>query len=175
MIKRALRRTIDKFERHWSYDATYTREMDDTSPRAASRHSPVPGLLAAAVIAAIWLAAPAAAQVPVEQAAVNVYTMSPGRIGAIVGVVLGLIGAVSGGRALTRSAARIGARNGRRGAIVALVLGPIGLAIGGLVVATAGGGVGTGNGVGGGVVAMVVGLIGMALGGLAMARSRRTG
>lgn len=73
--------------------------------------------------------------------------MGPGRIGALVAAVVGLIGVVVGGMALARSARRIGNR-GRRGAIVALVLGAIGLLLGGLVVATADGGVG-GNGLGG--------------------------
>ena len=135
----------------------------------------VTGLLAAAaLVVGFGLAAPAAAQVSVQPAAASVYTMSPGRIGASMAAVVGLIGAVIGGLALARSAGRIGTGNGRRGAIVALVLGPIGLVIGGLVVATADGGLGTGNGLGGGIVAMMVGLIGMALGGLALARSRRT-
>ena len=98
--------------------------------------------------------------------AVSVYTMSPGRIGAAVAAVVGLIGAVIGGLALARA--------GRRGAFVALVLGPIALVIGGLVVATADGGIGTGNGLGGGIVAMIVGLIDMTLGWLALTRSRRT-
>ena len=35
MIKWVLRRAIGKFEREWSYDATYVRDMIDTSPRAA--------------------------------------------------------------------------------------------------------------------------------------------
>lgn len=111
-----------------------------------------------------------AAYVSIQPAAVDAYTMGPGRVAAVVGVAVGLIGAVNGGLALHQG--RAGA--GRRGAIVALVLGPIGLVIGGLVVATADGGVGTGNGFGGGVVAMVVGLLGMALGWLALARSRLT-
>jgi len=130
-------------------------------------------LAAAALVGLFGLAAPAAVYASV-QPAVSVYTMSPGRIGAVVAAVVGLIGAVIGGLALARSAGRIGTGTGRRGAIVALVLGPIGLVIGGLVVATADGGLGTGNGLGGGIVAMVVGLIAMALGGLALARSRRT-
>jgi Family of unknown function (DUF6223) len=135
---------------------------------AAWLFSRVTDLLAAAVlVGGFALAAPAAAHGSVEPAAASVYAMSPGRIGAIVAAVVGLVGAVIGGRALARSA--------RRGAIVALVLGPIGLLMGGLVVATAGGGLGTGHGLGGGIVAMIVGLIGMALGGLALARSRRTG
>jgi len=129
-----------------------------------------PELLATALVLGFSLAAPAAASAFLQQA--TVYTMSPGRIGAIVAGVVGLIGAVNGGLALVRSRIDTGAR--RRGALVALVLGPLGLVIGGLVVATADGGVGTGNGLGGGVVAMMVGLIGMTLGGLALARSRRT-
>ena len=35
MIKWALRRAIDKFERDWKYDVSYMREMVDASPRAA--------------------------------------------------------------------------------------------------------------------------------------------
>ena len=35
MIKWALRRAIDKFERDWNYDASYMRDMIDASPRAA--------------------------------------------------------------------------------------------------------------------------------------------
>jgi hypothetical protein len=130
-------------------------------------------LAAVALVAGFGLATPAHAHVSVRPA-VDVYTLSPGRIGAIVAALAGLIGAVIGGLALARSAGRIGTGKGRRGAIVALVLGPFGLIIGGLVVATADGGLGTGNGLGGGIVAMLVGLIGMILGGLALSRSRRT-
>jgi hypothetical protein len=35
MIKWVLRRAIDKFERQWKYDASYMRDLIDTSPRAA--------------------------------------------------------------------------------------------------------------------------------------------
>lgn len=35
MIRWALRRAIDKFERHWNYDASYMRDVIDASPRAA--------------------------------------------------------------------------------------------------------------------------------------------
>lgn len=35
MIKWALRKVIDKFEREWKYDASYMRDMIDASPRAA--------------------------------------------------------------------------------------------------------------------------------------------
>jgi uncharacterized protein DUF6223 len=176
MFRWALRKGIDTFEREWNYDTSYRSDMIDASPRAAWLVSRLTHLLAvAALVGGFGLAAPAAAHVSGLQAAASVYTMSPGRIAAFVAAVVGLIGAVIGGRALARSAGRIGTGNGRRGAIVALVMGPIGLVLGGLVVATADGGVGTGNGLGGGIVAMMVGLIGMALGGLALARSRRTG
>ena len=104
---------------------------------------------------------------------VDVYTLTPERITASSAVLVGLIGAIVGGMALSRSVRRIGG-HGRRGAIVAMVMGPIALLIGGVVVVTADGGLGTGNGLAGGVVAIVVGLIGMALGRLALARSRRT-
>ena len=120
------------------------------------------------------LAAPAAAHVSVQPAAATVYTMSPGRLGASVGAVLGLIGVVIGGLALVRAAGRFGIGSGRRGAIMALAAGLIGTALGGLVAATAAGGIGTGNGLGGAIVALVVGVIAMSLGALALARSRRT-
>ncbi len=128
-------------------------------------------MAAAALVGEFGLATPAAADVG-SPAAVPIYTLSSGRIGAIVGVLVGLIGDVLGGKALARSTDPKG--NVRRGALLALVLGPIGLLIGALVVATAEGGLGTGHGLGGGIVAMIVGPIGMALGGLALARSRRT-
>src|SRR5215470_19452176 len=35
MIKWALRKAIDRFEREWSYDASYMRDIIDVSPRAA--------------------------------------------------------------------------------------------------------------------------------------------
>src|SRR5687768_13680422 len=98
-----------------------------------------------------------------EPATVGIFTMSAGRIGAILAVVVGLIGVVIGGLTLARSGGGGAAGNGRHRAMVALALGPIALIMGGLVVITAKGGVGTGHGLGGGVVAMVVGLIGMAL------------
>jgi len=123
----------------------------------------------------VGLAAPGAIQVSDQLASVSVYTLSPGRIGALVAVVLGLTGAVIGRLALSRSAAGVSTGNGRRGATMALVLGAIGLFIGGLVVATAQGGLGTGHGFGGGIVAMIVGLIGITFGWLAQARSRSSG
>ena len=173
MIRWALRGAIDKFERETDCDASYMRDTIDASPRSAWLFSRGTDLLAAAaVVGGFGLAAAAAANASVQPAAASVYTMGPGRIAAIVAIMVGLIGAVIGGLALARSGGGLSTGNGRRGAIVALVLGPIGLVLGGLVVATAEGGVGTGHGLAGGVVAMVVGLIGMALGGLALARSR---
>ncbi|WP_329385241.1 DUF6223 family protein [Streptomyces sp. NBC_01351] len=127
------------------------------------------------------LAEPAAAIVSVQPVAASVQTMSAGRIGAIVGGLLGLTAVVLGGMALARSSGRIGTGSGtgtgfgRRGAVAALVAGPIGMAIGALVAATADAGIGTGNGRGGAYVALVVGLIGTVLGGSALARYRRTG
>jgi hypothetical protein len=44
MIKWALRRAIDKFERDWNYDASYMRDMADASPRAAWLFSRVTAL-----------------------------------------------------------------------------------------------------------------------------------
>jgi uncharacterized protein DUF6223 len=125
---------------------------------------------AAALLGAFWLAAPAAAHASAQPAAASVYTMSSGRLGAAVAVLVGLIGVVIGGRAL----ARTGTGSGRNGATVALVAGLIGMTLGGLVVATSDGGVGTGNGLGGAIVALVVGSISLIVGGLGLARLRRT-
>jgi hypothetical protein len=44
MIKWALRRAIDKFERDWNYDASYMRDVIDASPRAAWLFSRVTAL-----------------------------------------------------------------------------------------------------------------------------------
>ena len=165
----ALGSAIDQVEREGNHGASYNCDMLDASPRAAWLLLRVTGLLAAALVAGFGLAVPAAAQVSAQPAAAGVYTMSPGRVEAILAAVVGLLGTVIGGLALARSVRRIG-NGGRRGALAALVLGPIGLVIGGLVVATADGGVGTGNGLAGGVVAMMLGLSGTALGGLALAR-----
>jgi hypothetical protein len=173
MIRWALRRPTDEFDRDGNYDASYKRDMIDASRRAARLFSRVTDLLAAAVAGAVWLAAAAVAHAQ-QTDAVTVYTMTSERITASTAILIGLIGAVIGGLALARSGKRIGTGNGRRGAIVALVLGPIGLVIGGMVVATADGSLGTGQGLGGGIVAMVVGLIAVALGGLALVRPLRT-
>lgn len=136
---------------------------------------PVLAVAAAALIGGVVLAEPAAAHASVQPAAAGVYTMSAGRLGAIVAALTALTGVCVGGLALARSTGRIGTGPGRRGAVVALAAGLIGMALGGLVAATASGGVGTGNGLGGAIVALMVGLTGAALGGLALVRSRRTG
>ncbi|MET7665986.1 DUF6223 family protein [Streptomyces sp. NPDC005463] len=138
---------------------------------------PVRHLLAAAAAAflgGIGLAAPAAAHVSVESAAVDAYTLTAARFWATSAALLGLAGAVIGWRALARSIRRIG-NGGRKGAIVALVSGLIAVVGGALNLAVADGGPGTGNGVVGGALALVVGLIAAVLGRLALTRSRRTG
>jgi hypothetical protein len=75
-------------------------------------------------------------------------------------LVVGLIGVIIGGLALSRSA---GGKRRRRG-IVALIVGLISVVLSGLHLATATGAIGTGSGKLGAIVALVVGLIGMALG-----------
>jgi len=129
-------------------------------------------LAAAALFGALVHAVLVAAHVS-EPAAITVYGLTPRRLWATTAAVLALVGVVSGGLALRRSAGRIGTGNGRMGAIAALA-GLIAVVNGGLNLAIAKGGPGTGNGVVGGAAALVLGLIGMALGGLALARSRRT-
>jgi hypothetical protein len=85
MIRWVLRRAIEKVEREWNCDASHIRDMIDASPRAAWLVSRVTHVLAAAaLVGAFGLAAPAAAQVSDQPPAASVYTMSPGRIGAIV-------------------------------------------------------------------------------------------
>ncbi|MDG4837729.1 DUF6223 family protein [Micromonospora sp. WMMD967] len=130
-------------------------------------------LLAAAVTASP--AVEPAAHMSVQPTAATALTMSSGRLGATVAVLLGLVGTVVGGLALARPASRVGTGSGRLGGVLALASGLLGLVLGALVVATSDGGVGTGNGRGGAFVALVVGLAGVVLGGLALARSRRTG
>jgi hypothetical protein len=105
-------------------------------------------------------------------AAVDVYALSPGRLGAITAALLGLAGAIIGGMALRRQSRGIG--TGRRGAVVALAAGLMGLALGLFVVVTSSGGVGTGNGRGGAYVAVMLGTIALAVAGRALGRSRRT-
>jgi hypothetical protein len=125
----------------------------------------------AALIVGVGLAEPMAAQAS-GQALASAYTMTPKRFVASGGVATGLVGAVIGGLALTRSAGR--AANSRRRGMAALVLGASAVAMGGVVVATADGGIGTGNGIAGGIVAIAVGLVGTSAGALALVRSRHT-
>jgi hypothetical protein len=77
-----------------------------------------------------------------------------GRLVPTVAALVGLIGVVLGGVALTRSARRVG--TGRLGHS-----------------ANSAGGFGTGNGLAGAIVAMVVGLISIVLCGLALRRTGR--
>lgn len=114
-----------------------------------------------------------AAHTLVQQAAVDTYTLTTGRVVGTVAALLALAGVIIGGLSLARSARRIG--TGRRGAIVALVAGLTGMVIGAYVVAAAEGGPGTGYGIVGGFAALAVGLIATVLGWLALARSRRIG
>ncbi|MGW3565110.1 DUF6223 family protein [Streptomyces sp. NPDC000941] len=125
---------------------------------------------AAVLCGAVVLAAPAAADASAQPVVASVYTLSAGRLGAIVAALLALTGAVTGGLALARSTGRISTGPGRRGATMALGGALIGMALGALVAATASGGLGTGNGLGGAIVALIVGVIGTALSGLALTR-----
>ncbi|MEU5608538.1 DUF6223 family protein [Streptomyces sparsogenes] len=136
---------------------------------------PVLAVAAAALVTVAVFAEPAAAHTAVQPTAAGVYTLSAGRLGAIVAALLALTGVCVGGLALAHSAGRVRTGPGRRGAVMALAAGLTGMALGGLVAATASGGLGTGNGLGGALVALVLGLTGTALGGLALARARRTG
>jgi hypothetical protein len=108
-----------------------------------------------------------------QPAAAGALALGPGRLGATVAGLLGLVGVVAGGLALARRDGAPGA--GRRRGTAALAAGLVAVALGALVVVTAEGGVGTGNGLGGGVVAVVVGVAAVVLGVLARARSRRAG
>jgi hypothetical protein len=103
MSRWARRIGIDKVERGLNDDASYIRDVIDASPRAAWLVSRVTHLLAAALIGGLGLAASVAAQVSDQAPAVSVYTLTPERIAASVAAVVGLIGAVVGGLALTRS------------------------------------------------------------------------
>lgn len=128
---------------------------------------------AAALLAGIGLAAPAAAHVSAQSAEVGAYTLTAARFWATAAALLALAGVVIGRQALTRSVRRIG--NAGKGAIMALVAGTTAVVGGAVNLAVADGGPGTGNGVVGGAAAVVLGLIATVLGWLALARSRRTG
>jgi hypothetical protein len=117
------------------------------------------------------------ASLPPAFAAITI--MGSGRLGPTVSALIGLIGTVIGGIALSRANRRIGsdARGGaireRTLATAALVAGAISVVCGGLFLATADGGPGTGNGVVGSVAALVLGVIAIVLGGLARTRRRQ--
>jgi hypothetical protein len=93
-----------------------------------------------------------------------------GRLGSIVGLVVGLTSVVIGWLAL-RSANYN--RPGKQKSILALTVGLIAIVLSGVHLARATGDFGTGSGRLGAIVALVVGLIGMVLGGLALARFSR--
>jgi hypothetical protein len=130
-------------------------------------------------LGALQFAHPAAAHAVARST--DAYTLTAGRSWSVVAALLGVVGVVLGGLALTRSTRRIststgagtGSGTGSARAVAALAAGLAGAVIGGLIVATADGGPGTGSGIVGGFVALVVGLIAMLLGGLALARTRR--
>src|SRR5215831_7089688 len=78
----------------------------------------------------VGLAAPGAIQVSDQLATVSAYTMSPGRIGALVAVVLGLSGAVIGGLVVATAQGGLGTGHGFGGGIVAMIVGLIGITFG---------------------------------------------
>jgi hypothetical protein len=124
--------------------------------------------IAVALLVGHCLGAPAAAQ--------GVVGTGNGRAGATVALVVVLIGVITGGVALARSARRIGTGSGRDGAVVALVLGLMGMILAALHLATTSGAFyGAGNGRAGAILALVLGGIGMLLGRRALARSGRSG
>ncbi len=125
-----------------------------------------------ATLAPLGSAAPATAHVVIQSTAASAAAFTLGRSWSVVAVLLGLTGAIVGGRALTRSPDRCNIGRGR-GGMVALVTGLIGAGAGGLVVVAADGGPGTGSGIVGGLLALVIGLAAAVLGALVLTRSRR--
>jgi Family of unknown function (DUF6223) len=109
-----------------------------------------------------------------EPGSITVYGLTARRLWATIAAMLGLLGVVVGGLALTRRAGRAGMAPERLAIIVAFAAGLIAVINGGLNLAVATGGPGTGNGVVGGAAALVLGLIAVTLGGLGLARRRRT-
>ena len=98
-------------------------------------------LIASAMSAPLALlasAAPATAHAVIESTAASAAAFTLGRSWSVVAVLLGLTGAIVGGRALTRSPDRCNIGRGR-GGMVALVTGLIGAGAGGLVVVAADG------------------------------------
>ncbi|MBZ9598886.1 DUF6223 family protein [Streptomyces erythrochromogenes] len=116
----------------------------------------------------------AATDATLHTVAADVYTVSIGRIGAIVSALIGLLGSVGGALALARTTGRgrVLTWTRRNGSVTALLAGSLAVAIGAAVAATAEGGLGTGNGLGGAYVAILLGLAAVLLGGLARSRTR---
>jgi hypothetical protein len=109
-----------------------------------------------------------------DPGAVTVYGLTARRLWATLAAMLGLLGAIVGGLALTRRAGRLGTASKQLAIMVALVAGLIAVINGGLNLAVATGGPGTGNGVVGGAAALVLGLTALTFGALGLARRRRT-
>jgi hypothetical protein len=110
-----------------------------------------------------------------ESGSMTVYGLTARRLWATIAAMLGLLGVIVGGLALTRRAGRLGTAPERLAIIVAFVAGVAAAINGGLNLAVATGGPGTGNGVVGGAAALVLGLTALTLGGVGLARRRRTG
>ena len=123
------------------------------------------GALVYAVLVAAHLSGPAAT---------TVRGLTPRRLWATIIALLALVGVVTGGQALRRSAVPNRTDHVKMRAGVGFLAGLIAVVNGGLNLAVAKGGPGTGNGVVGGAAAVVLGLTAMVLSGLALARSRRT-
>lgn len=104
---------------------------------------------------------------------VGAYYLSAGRVGALVAVGLGVVGAVAAGLALSRPGSRLGTRTGPLGALSALGSGLIGVLVAGLVVLTSDAGIGTGNGRAGAYLGLLAGLAALGLGAIALVRARR--
>src|SRR5437763_321508 len=111
-------------------------------------------LAAAALFGGLVYAVLVAAHVS-EPAAATVYGLTPRRFWATAAAGLALVGVVTGGLALRRSAGRIGTGHGRLLAIVALAAGLIALATGGLNFAVPTAGPGTGPAVERGAAAQI--------------------
>lgn len=110
-----------------------------------------------------------------EPGSITVYGLTARRLWATIAAMLGLLGVIVGGLALTRRAGRrLGTAPERLAIIVAFAAGLIAVINGGLNLAVATGGPGTGNGVVGGAAALVLGLTALTIGALGLARRRRT-
>ncbi|MGX7826252.1 DUF6223 family protein [Actinokineospora sp. 24-640] len=153
----------------------------DISPRSLPVRLAL--VAAATLIGLLGLAAPATAHIAETRTPQSVETGSlptdtdqqPGRLGATVADVVGLIGVVIGGFAVARSTGRVRTGNARTAAITAALAALTAIALGALHLTRSTGGFGTGNGRAGAIVAILLGLTALVLAWLASARSRRTG